>query len=216
MIEPVLAKCVEDAPEKGDLLRLRGRPRNPKTDEMILDAARTLLATKGFEALSFEAIAQMTGITRATIYRRWPTKAHLANEVGNRGEEGLADVLDVEGLDGQIEAWVRQVLAQYRRPEKAAAAVGLITAYQREPLLRDELHTPAEMEARTQLRDILARARKAGLIRTSIDADALFDLIIGAILFRTMFSSVDAPADYADEISMILLQGLRPGSGTSE
>ena len=110
----------------------------------------------------------MTGVTRATFYRRWPTKAHLANEIGNRGGDGLADVLDEEGLDGQIGALVRQVLAQYRRPEKAAVTVGLITAYQREPLLRDELHTPAELDARTQLRGILVGARTAGLSGTTL------------------------------------------------
>lgn len=203
-----MPECVDDDPGATGLLRTRGRPRDPRTDELIMEAARALLKAGGFEAMSFEAIAQITGITRATIYRRWPTKAHLANEISISDGRGLPDVLDRQGLDGEVRALVRQVLDQYQQPEKAAAAAGLITAYQRDPRLRDELHTPAELAARAELRDILARARAQGLSRAGIDSDALFDLVIGAVLFRTMFSSVGVTADYVDEISMILLNGM--------
>jgi AcrR family transcriptional regulator len=152
----------------------RGRPRDPEADENILSAARTLLAKNGFEAMSFEAIAQMTGVTRPTIYRRWPTKAHLANEIANGNGRDIPDVVETEGLRAQILAFLAQLMHQYERPEMGAANAGLIVSYQRNPELRDELHTPLESKARADLAKILRKARSRGLIRPAVDPDALF------------------------------------------
>src|SRR3954470_14545799 len=60
--------------------RSAGRPRDPQTDADILGAARAVLAEQGYEALSFEVVARRAGVTRPTIYRRWPSKVHLAYE----------------------------------------------------------------------------------------------------------------------------------------
>ena len=43
----------------------------------MLDAARSLLAEKGFAGTTVEAIATRAGVGKATIYRRWPTREAL-------------------------------------------------------------------------------------------------------------------------------------------
>ena len=42
-----------------------------------MDAARALLAEKGFAGTTVEAIATRAGVGKATIYRRWPTREAL-------------------------------------------------------------------------------------------------------------------------------------------
>jgi len=54
-----------------------GRPRQPDLDARIAAVTRTLLADVGYNRLSFEMIAQASEVTRPTLYRRWPSKAHL-------------------------------------------------------------------------------------------------------------------------------------------
>jgi AcrR family transcriptional regulator len=56
----------------------RGRPRSAAIDEAVLAAARRQLAEDGYAALSFAAVAEEAGTTRPAIYRRWSTKAALA------------------------------------------------------------------------------------------------------------------------------------------
>ena len=56
----------------------RGRPRSAAIDEAVLAAARRRLAEHGYAGLSFAAVAEEAGTTRPAIYRRWPTKAALA------------------------------------------------------------------------------------------------------------------------------------------
>jgi len=57
--------------------RAAGRPRDQKTDEAILQAGLELLIEIGVDETSFEKIAKRAGTTRATIYRRYDTKAEL-------------------------------------------------------------------------------------------------------------------------------------------
>ena len=58
--------------------RGRGRPRSAAIDEAVLAAARRQLSAHGYAALSLAAVAEEAGTTRPAIYRRWPTKAALA------------------------------------------------------------------------------------------------------------------------------------------
>ena len=188
----------------------RGRRRRPEIDVLILEAASRLLSDHGFDALSFEAISKMTGVTRATIYRRWPSKAHLANEIANGGSSQLPAFGDAVDLRDYVHAFVGQVYAQYNRPGAAAASLGLFTAYQRDPGLRARLQTPLEDHYRRALRQVLDRARGLAQVRAETDSDAVFDLMVGALLFRMLFSSLPSSPAVVDEITQTILDGLVP------
>jgi len=58
--------------------RTPGRPRAPDVDDRILQATLHMLAQHGFARLSIDAVAAAAGVTRPTIYRRYPNKIHLA------------------------------------------------------------------------------------------------------------------------------------------
>lgn len=189
----------------------RGRPRDADADESILAAARELLANDGFEAMSFEAIAQMTGVTRPTIYRRWPSKAHLASEIAHGGDASIADVLDREGLRPQIKAFLEQLVSQYERPEMRAATAGLAVSYMRTPELRAELHDPLEKATRAKFAAIVEKALQCGLMRSGTEADTLFDTLVGAVIFRTIFSAVPMDRDsFIKAVCEIVLDGIAP------
>lgn len=197
-----MSKSVETEP------RLRGRPRDEDAGRLLIEAAKKLLASGGFDALNFETMSQMTGVSRAAIYRRWPAKAHLANEIANGGGGSIPDLGPDVPLKMQLRAFVAQVHAQYARPEVGAASIGLIIAYQRDPQLRDDLHTPLEFETRVELQRLLDRARPYGELRDGVSADIVFDLIVGGILFRLMFSSLPPTTSIIDEITETVLSGI--------
>jgi AcrR family transcriptional regulator len=52
-----------------------------KTEERIADAARRLLTRKGIEAVSMRSVAKAAGVTAAAIYRHYPNKDALVQEV---------------------------------------------------------------------------------------------------------------------------------------
>lgn len=76
------------APEAGSR---RGRKRNPARDRIILDATLAVLAEQGYDGMTIDTVAARAGSARATIYRRWPTKADLVlAAVARLGREDVA------------------------------------------------------------------------------------------------------------------------------
>jgi AcrR family transcriptional regulator len=55
----------------------RGRKRDHSRDADILDAALELLAEVGANGITMDLVAERAGAGKATIYRRWPSKADL-------------------------------------------------------------------------------------------------------------------------------------------
>ncbi len=60
-----------------------------ETEEKILDAALKIFAKKGFDAATTRAIADESGFTEMTLFRKFGTKKNLFDEVMNRGNQLL-------------------------------------------------------------------------------------------------------------------------------
>ena len=57
-----------------------GRPRSQKARKAILGAVRETLLSDGYVGLRMESVAARAGVSKATIYRWWPTRGALALE----------------------------------------------------------------------------------------------------------------------------------------
>jgi AcrR family transcriptional regulator len=58
--------------------------RHAETRDDVVAAALALFSDKGFGQVTMEDIAQAAGVSRRTVYRRFPTKDHLLLEVPKR------------------------------------------------------------------------------------------------------------------------------------
>ena len=56
----------------------RGRPRDQRLEEAIVNAALEILGTAGLAGLTYVAVADRADTTRPTIYRRYPDITELA------------------------------------------------------------------------------------------------------------------------------------------
>ena len=190
--------------------RARGRPRNPANDAAILATARDILATQGFEALTFEAVAQVTGISRVSIYRRWPSKAHLVTDIATRGNMVFPDVIEAEGMRGEMRAILTMLNDRYSQKDVAAASIGALVAWQRDPQLRGELEAEHEMETRETFRGVLDKGKALGIVRADVDSDALFDMAVGAIVYARLFSSLPDRTIDIERIVDVIVRGTDP------
>jgi TetR/AcrR family transcriptional regulator len=63
-------------------------------DRMIMDTARTVFETYGVRRANIEDVAARAGVSRSTIYRRFPTKDDLFEKVVRREAEIFFTTLD--------------------------------------------------------------------------------------------------------------------------
>ena len=73
-----------EAPHEGKPRAKAGRKRDDARDGVILDATLTVLAEQGYEGMTIDMVAAHAGMARATVYRRWATKADLVLEAVSR------------------------------------------------------------------------------------------------------------------------------------
>lgn len=76
--------------------RTRGRPRDEGIDSNIRDAAWALLASSGYESLTFEALAEAVGCSRATLYRRFASKDALLTTIINESSRAVEPVVPAD------------------------------------------------------------------------------------------------------------------------
>ncbi|MFI5782404.1 TetR/AcrR family transcriptional regulator [Nocardia sp. NPDC051570] len=70
-----------------------GRPRSESARAAVLHAVDDLLVETGYAAMTMKGIAERAGVGRQTVYRWWPTKAHILIEAcadDARGELTIA------------------------------------------------------------------------------------------------------------------------------
>ena len=109
-----------------------GRPRSPDVDAAILEAALALFVKGGLGAVSFEQIAERTGVSRTAIYRRWSSKEEVvARTLGRLREQAEATFADwaerpiSEVMDWFVENVPRQMLNPlYRSLSRSVLALG--------------------------------------------------------------------------------------------
>ena len=56
------------------------RPRSALAHKKVVDAAVELFSERGIDATSMDAIAEASGVSKATIYKHWPDKDSLCLE----------------------------------------------------------------------------------------------------------------------------------------
>ncbi|MGW7410959.1 TetR/AcrR family transcriptional regulator [Streptomyces sp. NPDC054863] len=159
-----------------------GRPRSREADEAILAAALDLLIERGIGWTSIEQIARRAGVTRATVYRRFPNLTELlvrAVEWEYRDIDTDAD--DLPGwpdIDTMVTDWADRL----GDPRARRLIRRLYSTLDDLPeLLRayDAAHGSHQSRA---VRTTLERARTAGQLPPNSDPEVLQQVLSGAAL----------------------------------
>lgn len=115
------------------LAALVTRPAAEDVDLRILDAAGRLLVDVGLEDLEVDQVAELAGVGRSTVYRRFDGRnALLAATVAHEAQRLLGALADsVAGIDDPEE----QLVAAFCAGLRLARATGLAERIRDEPLL---------------------------------------------------------------------------------
>jgi AcrR family transcriptional regulator len=164
----------------------RGRPRSERAREAILAAAAEMLLARGLVAVSMESVAERAGVSKATIYRWWPTKEALALDALYHDWDVTAGVPDTGSLRRDLLAllrpWARLVSSRPYAP-----VIGMLVAKANtDPAFAEEYMTRLVKPRRDRARAIFERAIERGEIGGGIPVAVAIDLLYGPIYHRLL------------------------------
>lgn len=160
-----------------------GRPRSPDAGPALMAAARRLVGEHGYEAVTIGMIAADAGVSRQTLYRRWPSKAELILDAFlERAAEGedfadgpLADVL---------EAFLINAFKGLR--EDAPAIRNLIASAQSDPAFLKSFRERFVEPRAAIAAGIIQQAIDKGEIDGTIDVDMTTRVLHGAFWYEML------------------------------
>jgi AcrR family transcriptional regulator len=169
------------------------RPKSERAHSDVLDAAQALFAERGIEGTSMDAIAAVSGVSKATIYKHWPDKDALCLEVMVRIHGRDEPPADPDS--GDLRTDLITVLG-HKPPEKYAAVRDQITphlmAYSaRHPAFAQAWRSLALNSPRAQLRAVLERAVRRGDLPPTLDIDIASALLYGPLLYSWILKSLE-------------------------
>ncbi len=195
----------EDSTEHSTRL---GRKRDHTRDPQILDAALEILAETGYDGMTIDMVAARARAGKATLYRRWPSKAELVLDAVacmKRGDVDLAQLPDTGTLRGDLVAMIKphsiesgekklQIMAGLmsmlsRSPELVDAAkqaiidprVGVNRVLMRRAVERGEIPPDSDIETLSLISPSMA-AYRVLILRKPVDREFLISLIDGVLM----------------------------------
>jgi AcrR family transcriptional regulator len=158
-------ECTDEHPRPG-------RPRDPSRDEAILAAALAAFAEAGYAGVSIEGVAARAGVGKATIYRRYASKAQLVVEAVRIGaclDDHLPDTGD---LRSDLASMLRAMVDRLR---SADGPVLLTVAAERlrHPELAIEFERSVIGAKRAHARRLVAAAVDRGELAAGTDVELI-------------------------------------------
>jgi AcrR family transcriptional regulator len=165
-------------------------PKGMDNSTLILDAARDVFLEHGYSVTTMDVVAQVAGVSKATVYAQFTSKDELfAAVVEREGESPTA------GIDATADQSVAQVLRQFAvdaaalllGPTNTAMARVVSSESVRSPEVGRLFYANGPERLIRRLADYLARAMKRGELRSAdsrLAAAQFLAVIVGDLQLR--------------------------------
>lgn len=153
----------------------------------LLAVTLRLLQEHGYERLTLDEVASAGRASKATMYRRWPTKAELVLAAFIEGISQDAVPPDNGSLREDLIAIGDTVCAQIK--EHAATMRAVLGEVSRNPALNDAMQEQLFDQRRAMMKQVVKRAVDRGEIGADAVNSELWDLLPGYLIYRTVIQN---------------------------
>jgi Transcriptional regulator len=191
--------------------RTRPRRRGQALDVAILEATIAEIDEVGYADLSMERVAERARASKASLYRRWPSRVELVMTAAYHLLPDPGTASDTGSLRGDLLALFRSAASAFAGPAGVAIR-GLLSDALRDPALATQLRSYTRGSSLQTMREIVARAGR----RAELDAESITtrQLEAGLALVRFHLLTHEAPipdtviVEIVDEVVVPLLRAV--------
>lgn len=174
-------------------------PQVQRTQTLMLEAARTLLAEHGPEAVTHLRVAEAAGVARATVYRHWPDRAAILLDLLRAGADlqltpPEADLSIVDRVTAALASFAAALNGDGGRT--LAAMIGLAEWDEDVFAALEQMTAIGPMF----LQSLIAAGVENGELTSHTDAALLVDRLIGPLYFRRLLYHDQITDDYIKDL----------------
>jgi AcrR family transcriptional regulator len=158
-------------------------PWSPREAEILAVTLR-LLQEHGYDQLTVDAVAGAAHASKATVYRRWPSKAELVLAAFTEGVRQVAVPPNTGTLRGDLLSLGETISEECGQHAGTIRAV--MVEVSRHPALKDALQQQMLKQRKALIRHVLQQAVGRGEITADVITDELWDLLPGYLIFRSI------------------------------
>ncbi|MGB8501492.1 TetR/AcrR family transcriptional regulator [Mycobacterium sp.] len=153
----------------------------------LLAVTLRLLQEHGYDRLTLDAVAATARASKATVYRRWPTKAELVLAAFIEGIRQVAVPPDTGTLRGDL-LQLGELICQQAR-QHAGTIRAVLVEVSRNAALNDVMQHQFVDQRKALIHHILRQAVDRGEIDEAAIISELWDLLPGYLIFRSIIPS---------------------------
>jgi AcrR family transcriptional regulator len=159
-------------------------PWSPRETE-LLAVTLQLLQEHGYDRLTVDAVAAKARASKATVYRRWPSKAELVLAAFIEGIRQVAVPPETGTLRGDLLRMGELICQQGQQHAGTIRAV--LVEVSRSPALNEVMQHEFIEQRKALMNHILQQAIDRGEIERAAVNDELWDLLPNYLIFRSVF-----------------------------
>jgi AcrR family transcriptional regulator len=170
---------------------------------VLLDVTLELAGEVGIHGMSMDDLAQRAGVSKATIYRRWPSKERLVLDALNHAMRPF-ELIDTGTLRGDLGDYLGELARRMNTGKASDVLPELIASSSRDANLRTSLEEYIRYR-RQPLSVILGRGVERGELSGNADIEVLIDALIGPFVYRRLFSHDPLDDDFVERLLRTVL-----------
>ncbi|MGL6075508.1 MAG: TetR/AcrR family transcriptional regulator [Fimbriiglobus sp.] len=182
------------------------QPRGDAFVRPVLETTLSQLAEVGFERLSIPRVAELAGVNKTSIYRRWPTKDELVREALQLVTSHTEQDIDTGTFRGDLLALVKTV-AEFIQSPLGAAAVRILLTEGDSMNLRGMAELAYQSASHQAPLQIMARAMNRGEIKAGVAPELILFTLAGALIHRVLVERREVSDEFIEQSLDLVLYG---------
>jgi AcrR family transcriptional regulator len=178
-------------------------PRARRAEDPILAVTIDLIGEHGVSGVAVDTVAAKSGVSKATIYRHWGSRARLIHAAISTAQEPFVEP-DTGSLRDDLSVLLQQLAWYLNRRGGGRILPSFIDAAARDPEL-EALRQQTIREAREVYERVIRRGIERGELPADVDVRLVIDLSMSPFIYRGVVDqSPIEPADIGPVVDAVL------------